>query len=112
MRARIFRDPVRAWSTVWRFSPAFCIPQNFPSSVQIEGLLLKSAKFRVSWTGNEMIVYHSGSLHQSVTNGRTDKFKSAPREVEAHCIGFRCARRNLTHLVPPILLRLAADKTP
>src|SRR5437868_7816984 len=112
MRARILRDPVLALSTVWRFSPAFCIHKNFPSSVRIEALLLRSIKFCVSWARDEMIVHHSDSLHQRVTNGRTDKFKSAPREVEAHCIGFRCARRHLTHLAPPILLRLAADKTP
>src|SRR6476646_4350470 len=59
-----------------------------------------------------MIVHHSGSLHQRVTNGRPDKFESAPLEVAAHCIGFRCARGHLSHPTPAILLRLAADKTP
>ena len=33
-RARILHDPVHASSTVWRFSPAFCIPKNFPNSVR------------------------------------------------------------------------------
>ena len=71
-----------------------------------------AAELRVSRTGNEMIVDHAGRLHQRVANRRTDKFKSAPEKIMAHCIGFNCARGHLGHAPPAILDWLPIDEAP
>ena len=59
-----------------------------------------------------MVVDHAGRLHQRVTDGRADEFESAFNQIPAHCVGFDCSRRQLSHSSPTILFRFAADKTP
>src|SRR5438105_11317293 len=59
-----------------------------------------------------MIVDHAGRLHQRVADSRADEFKSALNQVPAHGVGCRCARRDLSHSLPTILFRFAADKAP
>jgi hypothetical protein len=66
----------------------------------------------MSRTGHEVIVDHAGRLHQGVADSRADEFESALNEVAAHGVGFRCARRDLSHSPPTILFRFAADKAP
>src|SRR5712671_6833244 len=48
----------------------------------------RAAELNVSRTGNEMIVDHADSLHESVANRRADKFESAPQQIPAHSVGF------------------------
>src|SRR2546429_7725317 len=71
-----------------------------------------ATKFDVSRTGHEVIVYHSGRLHQRVADCRGCKFESTPQQVAVHRIGFRSSRRYLGHRSPAILDRLVPDATP
>ncbi len=71
-----------------------------------------ATKFDVSRTGHEVIVYHSGRLHQRVADCRGCKFESTPQQVAVHRIGFRSSRRYLGHRSPAILDRLATNETP
>ena len=59
-----------------------------------------------------MIVDHAGRLHQRVADGRAHELESALHQITAHGVGLGCARRQLSHFSPTILLRLAAHKTP
>jgi len=59
-----------------------------------------------------VIVDHAGRLHQGVADGRADELESALNQIATHGVGFGCARRNLRHFSPTILLRFATDKIP
>jgi hypothetical protein len=64
-----------------------------------------AAKFDVSRTGHEVIIYHPGRMHQRVADCRACKFESTPQQVAAHRIGLRSSRRYLGHRSPTILDR-------
>src|ERR1043166_456374 len=56
---------------------------------------LHPSQFAISKTADEMIVYHSCSLHVGIADGRADKFESARLQFFAHLIGFRSSRRHV-----------------
>ena len=62
--------------------------------------------------GHEVIVHHSGRLHQRIADCRACKLESMPQQVAAHRIGFPGPRRYLGHRSPTILDRLATNETP
>src|SRR6266699_1836593 len=93
-----------AMSAGWhRFvRPTFTARRN--TTQRIRSLLAprRATELRMSRTGHEMIVDHAGRLHQRVADGRTDKLESALNQITAHGVGFRCARRHLSHSPPTI----------
>src|SRR5436190_14852066 len=81
--------------------------------VSVFSLAARGATERhVSRTCHEVIVNHTGRLHQRVANRGADEFESAPQQIAAHRIGLGRACRHLRHGAPAILDWLAADKTP
>ena len=71
-----------------------------------------TTEFRVSWTGDQVIVDHARCLHQRVADGRAHELKSASKQIAAHRIGFCRARGHLRHAAPPVLPRFASHKAP
>ena len=63
-------------------------------------------------TLHHMVVHHSRSLHQRVTDGRAHKFKPALGKIFAHGIRFPGACRNVVQRTPLVLYRTAAHKLP
>jgi hypothetical protein len=63
-------------------------------------------------TADQVIVHHACSLHEGVTNRRSDKAKSAALQVFAHGIGLGGSRWNVAQSSPLIHLGLACDKLP
>ena len=61
---------------------------------------------------DEMVVDHAGRLHQGVADRRTDELESALNQITAYGVGFRRARRYLSHASPTVSFRFAADETP
>src|SRR5947207_2712324 len=81
--------------------------------VSVFSLAARGATERhVSRTCHEVIVNHTGCLHQRVANRGADEFESVPQQIAAHRIGLGRACRHLRHGAPAILDWLAADKTP
>ena len=62
---------------------------------------------RITETIDEMIVYHSNSLHVGIHDCRTNETESAMLEVLAERIGFDRSRGNLPHDLPPVKLWLS-----
>src|SRR5437763_7129245 len=71
-----------------------------------------TAEVHVARAGDEVVVDHASGLHQGVADCRTDELESAPQQVAAQRIGLRGTRGDIGQAPPPILLWLAADKTP
>src|SRR5436190_15372202 len=88
--------------------PEFCIRANSQNSFATSSL----RKPGVSWTRDNMIVHHSGCLHECITNCRTDKLEPAPSEIATDSIRLSGPCRYLFGCSPAILLRFSADKIP
>jgi len=63
-------------------------------------------------TAYDVIIYHAYCLHERLTNGRSNKFKSPLNQILAHGIGLRGAGGNIRHLSPGILERFAINELP
>lgn len=63
-------------------------------------------------TTGEVIIDHAGGLHEGITDGTANKFKSTFLEILAHCIGLWSSNRNRLQTAPAILFRVSMCETP
>ena len=63
-------------------------------------------------TVHEMVVDHTGRLHERVADRRADESEAACLQRLRHRIGLSRARRHIAGTPPAIDLRRAADKGP
>src|SRR6266568_3666826 len=66
----------------------------------------------VTKTAYQMVVHHSGRLHESVADRRAHELEPAAQQFLAHRVGLRCPRRNLLVSGPGVHFRLAIHKSP
>src|ERR1041384_574013 len=80
----------------------------------------RTASFRIATArygpmpgaGDEVIVHHTGRLHEGVANRRADEFEATFEEILAQGVRLGGARGHLLHRTPGVLDRLAADELP
>src|SRR5580765_123600 len=81
-------------------------------SVQIVERRYWSAFRRIPKACHEVVIHHSHSLHEGVTDRTSDETKAALFQILAHRIRHRRARRDLARLCPRIHSLTASNKLP
>jgi len=59
-----------------------------------------------------VVIDHAGRLHVGINDRGTNKRKSAPLEILAERVGYRCGRWNVADVFPPVLFWVTTYKLP